>query len=204
MILFFYLAHISVKRSIELISRAKKEGIKISCETCPHYFSLSLDDIEKDFGSNFKVNPPLGTKEDKEAIRKGLASGAIDCIATDHAPHTYLEKEGTLYEAEFGMIGLELAFSLSLRLVKDKYLNLEKLAEKLSFRPAEILGFVDRGLIKEGFRADLTIVDLDKTWKVIPENIKSKSKNTPFLGKELEGLVDYTIYKGKVVYKSEQ
>jgi dihydroorotase len=197
-----HLAHISTRRSLELIAQAKKQGIKITAETCPHYFSLSLNDIEEDFGSNFKVNPPIGSEDDKEAIRQALKEGVIDCIATDHAPHTALEKEGTLFESNFGMIGLEFAFSLSLGLVKDKVLKLEQLAQRLSACPANILGLSDRGRIEEGKRADIVIADLDKPWKVAPESIQSKSKNTPFLGKTLKGKVEYTLYKGNLVYRS--
>ncbi|MBN2120245.1 MAG: dihydroorotase [Candidatus Omnitrophica bacterium] len=196
-----HLAHISTNRSIELIKRAKKDAIRVSAESCPHYFSLSLEDIAKNFDSNYKVNPPIGTKEDRQAICKALASDIIDCIATDHAPHTFLEKEGTFYEAAFGMIGLETAFALSLRLVKERIINLEKLADKLSYAPSRILGLSDRGLIEEGRRADIAIVDLDKTWTLTEEKISSKSKNTPFLNQAFEGCVEYTLYKGKIVYK---
>ncbi len=198
-----HLAHISTQRSIELIKRAKQDKIRVTVETCPHYFSLSLEDVAKDFNANFKVNPPLGTQKDKEAICKALAEGTIDCIATDHAPHTYLEKETTLYEAEFGIIGLELAFSLALKLVKEEVLSLEKLSEKMSYAPAKILSLPDRGEVKEGMRADLVIADLDKKWQVTAEAIKSKSKNTPFIGQALEGVVEKTIYKGKIVYSAE-
>lgn len=198
-----HLAHISTKRSVELIKRAKQDSIKITAETCPHYFSLTLDDIEKNFNANFKVKPPLGGQEDKKALIKALAEDVLDCIATDHAPHTYLEKEGTLYEARFGMIGLELALSLSLQLVKGKHLTLGQLANKLSFGPAKILGLADRGLVQEGLRADLAIVDLERPWQVKEKELSSKSKNTPFLDKTLEGQIDATIYKGKIVYRSK-
>jgi dihydroorotase len=197
-----HLAHISTKRSLELIERAKKDGVKVTAETCPHYFTLSLEDIEKSFDSNLKVNPPIGGKDDRDSIRKALKNGVIDCISTDHAPHTVLEKEGTLFEAAFGMIGLELAFSLSLSLVKEKHLSLEQLAKSLAYSSAKILGLLDRGEIKEEKQADLTIADLNKTWKVSPQTIESKSKNTPFLNQTLEGKIEQTIYRGNVVYRS--
>ena len=198
-----HLAHISTKRSVELIALAKSQGIKITAETCPHYFTLSLEDVERDFGSNFKVNPPLGDKDDRDALRQALKEGTVDCIATDHAPHTALEKEGTLVESAFGMIGLEFAFSLSLRLVEEKVLTLEQLAERLSRSPARILGLSDRGTIEEGKRADIVITDLKKSWQVTAEGILSRSKNTPFLGQTLKGKIEHTIHKGSVVYNSD-
>ncbi len=196
-----HLAHISSGRSVELIKRAKQDKIRVTAETCPHYLSLSMKDIWKDLNSNYKINPPLGTEEDKERLIKALSGDIIDCISTDHAPHTFLEKEAsTLYEAEFGVIGLELALSIGLSLVRENKLSLEKLCQKMSSKPADILGLKDRGQIKEGLRADLTIVDTEKEWVLDDKNIVSKSKNTPFLGKKLKGIVEYTIYKGKVVY----
>jgi dihydroorotase len=200
-----HLAHISSKRSAELIKRAKQDKIKITAETCPHYFSLSLNDIIKNPDSRYKINPPLGREEDKESLKQALSDGTIDCISTDHAPHTFLEKKAsTLYEAEFGVIGLELALSLGLNLVREKRLSLELLSQKMSTRAAEILSLPDRGRIQEGLRADLTIVDKDKEWQVTEENIVSKSKNTPFIGKSLKGVVEYTIYKGNIVYKQDK
>ena len=184
-----------------MIERAKREKIRVSCETCPHYFTFSLKDIEDNFDPNLKVNPPLGREEDKEAIKRALSKDIIDCIATDHAPHTYLEKEVTFYEASFGIIGLEFAFSLSLNLVREGYLELKDLSRKLSYAPSKILGLDDRGEIREGKRADLVIVDLEKDWRVEIKDIVSKSKNTPLIGKTLKGKVEYTIYKGRVVYK---
>jgi len=200
-----HFAHISCKRSIELIKRAKEEGLRISAETCPHYFTFTLKDIEESgFSSMFKVNPPLGSQEDKLSLRRALREGVIDAIATDHAPHTYLEKEVDFKEASFGIIGLEFALSLTLSLVREGFLALEDLALRLSQAPAKILGLNDRGYIKEGLRADLTIVDIDKDWVVTKERILSKSKNTPLLGKTLKGEVIYTIYKGKIVYSLKE
>ncbi|MCD6540140.1 MAG: dihydroorotase [Candidatus Omnitrophica bacterium] len=198
-----HFAHISSKRSVELIKRAKEEGINITAETCPHYFTFSLKDVEESgFSPLYKVNPPLGREEDKLALKKALKEGIIDVIATDHAPHTYLEKEIDFNSAEFGMIGLEFALPLSLSLVREGFLSLEDLACRLSYRPAQILNLKDRGYIKEGLRADLTIVDTEREQLITKENIFSKSKNTPLLGKVLKGEVVYTIYKGKIVYSS--
>ncbi|RKY40133.1 MAG: dihydroorotase [Candidatus Omnitrophota bacterium] len=199
-----HLAHISTKRSIEIIKKAKEEGIKVTCETAPHYFILTVDDIKKrNFSALLKVNPPLQEKEDIEAVKKALAEDIIDCIATDHAPHSKAEKELSFGEAPFGFIGLELAFSLTYTyLVKKNILSLKDLVKKMSYTPAKILGLGDKGYIKEESPADLVIVDLESRWKVTEENLLSKSKNTPFLGYELEGEIIYTIHKGKIVYKS--
>ncbi|RKY34623.1 MAG: dihydroorotase [Candidatus Omnitrophota bacterium] len=200
-----HFAHISSKRSAELIKRAKEEGINITAETCPHYFTFSLKEIEESgFSPLYKVNPPLGREEDKLALKEALKEGVIDVIATDHAPHTYLEKEVDFKSAEFGMIGLEFALPLSLGLVREGFLSLEDLTCRLSYRPAQILNLKDRGYIKEGLRADLTIVDTEREQLITKENIFSKSKNTPLLGKVLKGEVVYTIYKGKIVYSSSR
>jgi len=196
-----HLAHISSAKSIEIIKRAKKEGVKVTAETCPHYFTLTVEDIEKeDFSGNLKVNPPLGDKGDLIAIKKALKDGTIDCIATDHAPHSPAEKELPFEIAPFGFMGLEIVFSLTNALVKEKILDLKDIANKLSTQPAAIAGLSNCGKIAEGYPADLVIADLGKKWKVEEENIVSKSKNTPFLGEELEGTIEYTIKKGKVIY----
>jgi dihydroorotase len=199
-----HLAHISTKKSIEIIREAKRKNYNLSCETAPHYFILAVEDIEKrNFDSNLKVNPPLGEKKDLEEIKEALKEGTIDCIATDHAPHSVAEKELPFEDAPFGFIGLELAFSLTYTyLVKKNVLDLKGLVEKLSFNPAKIIGLKECGQIKEGFFADIVIVDLNKKWKVEESNLVSKSENTPFLGYELEGVIEYTLRKGKTVYKS--
>jgi len=197
-----HLAHISSAKSLEIIRRAKKEGVRVTAETCPHYFTLTIEDIEREgFPGNFKVNPPLGDKKDIVAIKKALVDGTIDCIATDHAPHSLAEKELPFELAPFGFIGLELAFSLTNNyLVKDKTFSLKDLVNKLSTQPAAIAGLEKCGKIAEGYIADLVIADLEGKWKVEEENLASKSKNTPFLGKELEGVIEHTIKKGKIIY----
>ncbi|MCK4912354.1 MAG: dihydroorotase [Candidatus Omnitrophica bacterium] len=197
-----HLAHISSAKSLEIIKRAKKEGVKVTAETCPHYFTLTIEDIEREgFQGNFKVNPPLGDKKDLAAIKKALADGTIDCIATDHAPHSLVGKELPFELAPFGFIGLELAFSLTNSyLIKDKTLDLKDLTSKLSTQPAAIAGLSNCGKIAQGYVADLVIADLEGKWKVEEENIASKSKNTPFLGQELEGTIEHTIKRGKVIY----
>lgn len=198
-----HIAHISSARSLEIIKRAKQEGVKVTVETCPHYFILTTKDIEKrDFDSNLKVNPPLGEEKDLEIIRQALKEGIIDCIVTDHAPHSHAEKELPFEESPFGMIGLEFAFSLSYTyLVKTGVIDLKELTKKLSLKPAEIAGLEHCGKIEKGFAADLVIADLNKKRLVKEEEILSKSKNTPFLGYELDGVIEYTIHKGKIVYE---
>ncbi|MCP4653082.1 MAG: dihydroorotase [Candidatus Omnitrophica bacterium] len=200
-----HLAHISTAKSVDIIRRAKKQGVKVTAETAPHYFILSADDVEKNaFDSNFKVNPPLGDEKDIEAIKKALKDGTIDCIATDHAPHSKAEKELPFENAPFGFIGLEFAFSLIYtHLVVKGVLSIEDISKKLSFNPAQILGLKGCGKVEEGFCADLVIVDLDKKWEVRHKEIVSKSKNTPFLGAKLNGVVETTIYNGKIVYNSK-
>ncbi len=197
-----HIAHVSSKRTLEIIKEAKARGVKVTAETCPHYFSLSIGDIKKNFNSLYKVNPPLGTEEDVQAVKQALRDGVLDCIATDHAPHTHLEKEVDFYQANFGMIGLEFAFSLTLNLVKDNITSLSDITAKLSANPAKILSLHNKGEVSQGFLADLVIADLDADWKVEALEIASKSKNTPFLGKTLTGKILYTLHKGKTVYKS--
>lgn len=200
-----HIAHVSCGKTLKVIRTAKKASSLLTCETAPHYFILTVDDIEKNkFDSNFKVNPPLGNVKDIEAIKEALKDGTIDCIATDHAPHSMAEKELPFESAPFGSIGLELAFSLSYQyLVKTGVLTLNELVGKLSSNPAKILELKNRGKIEEGARADIVIVDLNKTWEVKKETLASKSKNTPFLGSTLEGVVECTLHKGKIAYKNK-
>lgn len=201
-----HIAHVSSKKSLEIIKQAKKETDLITCETAPHYLSFTVDDVEKNnFDSKFKVNPPLGEKKDKEALYKAIQDGTIDCIATDHAPHTVAEKENSFEKAPFGMIGLEMAFSsMYTNLVEKGIISLEKLVELLSTNPAKCMGMKDRGKIEEKLKADIAIVDLEKSWQVKEENIVSKSKNTPFMGQTLKAVTVLTIQNGKVVYNSNK
>jgi dihydroorotase len=197
-----HMAHMSLKRSVELIRVAKSQGIKITAEACPHHFALT-DDALKNFDTNAKVNPPLRTQEDVEAIKQGLKDGTIDCIVTDHAPHTREDKELDLDQAPFGLVGLETSLGLTIKeLVKTKILTWEEMVDRMSYAPAKIIGLEKKGAIKEGYDADITIIDPDKEWTVKKEEIVSKSKNTPFLGWKLIGTVEQTIYSGKVVYQA--
>jgi dihydroorotase len=195
-----HIAHVSCKESVELIKKAKKKGIKVTAETAPHYFSLSEEDL-LDYNTNMKVNPPLRTKEDIEAIRQGLKGGTIDVIASDHAPHTENEKDIEFEHAEFGTIGLETELAVSItELVSAGILNWDDLVKKMSLNPARILG-IDKGALTLGSRADMAIISPDKEWVVRKEDFVSRSKNSAFIGRRLKGAVEYTIFKGKVVYK---
>ncbi len=196
-----HLAHMSLKRSIELIRQAKKQGIKVTAEACPHHFALT-DEACASFDTSTKVNPPLRTQADVDAIKEAIADGTIDCIVTDHAPHTNEDKEVGFDGAPFGLIGLETSLGLTIKeLVKPGFIDLPKLVDRMSAAPARITGLSTKGVIKEGFDADIVIIDDDKEWKVTKEGFASKSKNSPFIGWTLTGEVSTTICAGKVVYK---
>ncbi|MBF0479317.1 MAG: dihydroorotase [Candidatus Omnitrophica bacterium] len=198
-----HFAHVSTKRSVELIRRAKTDGVKVSAEACPHHFSLTEKEI-RSFNTNLKVKPPLRSEEDVAEIKRGLKDGTIDCIATDHAPHSQEEKELDFDQAPSGMIGLETAFGLGItELVDAKILTLPQLIDKMSASPAKITGLSAKGKIAEGMDADLTVFDSEAPWQVKAAGFASKSKNSPFIGKTLKGLVLATICGGNVVYNVE-
>ncbi|MBL7081091.1 MAG: dihydroorotase [Candidatus Omnitrophica bacterium] len=195
-----HLAHISSSRSIELIKQAKEQGIKITAETCPHYFSLTQD-LLMSFDTNLKVNPPLRRKEDVEKIKLALKEGIIDCIATDHAPHSDNEKELEFDLAASGTIGLETALAVSItELINKDILSWQGLVRLMSLNPARILG-LDKGSLREGKEADLIVLDPNEEWVVKKEDFLSRSRNCAFLGMKLKGVVEYTICNGKIVYK---
>lgn len=194
-----HITHVSCRESVEIITKAKKKGVKVTADTAPHYFSLSEEDLV-DYNTNMKVNPPLRSKDDVKAIKDGLKSGAIDAIASDHAPHTENEKDIEFEYAATGTIGLETALSVSVtELVHGGILGWGDLIEKMSSNPAEILG-IDRGSLKVGSLADIAIISPEKERVVRKKDFLSKSKNSAFLGKRLKGVVLYTICNGKVVY----
>ncbi|MGL4739083.1 MAG: dihydroorotase [Cellulosilyticaceae bacterium] len=196
-----HLSHISTKGSLELIEMGKKWGVNLTAETAPHYFILD-DSIVGDYDTNKKMNPPLRTKEDVEAMKMALKSGVIDVIATDHAPHHYDEKNVEFDKAPFGIVGLETSFALSYTyLVKAGVLTPLELIEKMSSKPAEILG-LDKGTIEIGKVADIAIIDVDKNYEIDPKTFASKGKNTPFGGMEVYGEVAYTIVNGKIIYRA--
>ena len=194
-----HVAHVSTARSVKLIREAKQVGVKVTAEVTPHHFTLTEKEITS-FDTNTKVNPPFRGGEDIEALKEGLIDSAIDVIATDHAPHTIEEKEKDYADAPFGIIGLETALGLVIKeLVEKRILSLMEAIAKLTINPARILG-IDRGRIKEGVKANITIFDLGKIWLVKEEELASKSGNSPFIGWELPGKIEWTIVGGKVVY----
>jgi len=192
-----HIAHVSCKESLGIIARAKKKGLRVTCETAPHYFTFSEDAV-LGYDTNFKMNPPLRSKEDVQAIREGLANGIIDVIASDHAPHTENEKEIEFERAEFGVVGLETELSAAITVLVDTgFLDWYGLVEKMSLNPARILG-VDKGSLGEGRVADMAIIEPGQKWQVAKDLFLSKSKNSSFIGKDLKGVVAYTIYKGAI------
>ncbi|MBU1026498.1 MAG: dihydroorotase [Candidatus Margulisbacteria bacterium] len=196
-----HIAHVSSAKSVELIRRAKRRGVKITCETCPHYFSLTEEAV-RNYDTNAKVNPPLKSKKDVQAIIRGLKDGTIDVIATDHAPHNIEEKNVEFNRAAFGMVGFETALALALtNLAETKALKLKNLVKKFTVVPAQILN-LNKGTLKVGSDADVIIVDPKAEWTVDPAKFASKSKNSPFGGFKLNGKVLYTVVGGKVVVKN--
>ena len=192
-----HFAHVSTKRSIELIRQAKNDGLQVTCETAPHYFSLTENDIKEPIGV-YKVNPPLRTQEDLKAVIEGLKDGTIDAIATDHAPHTKLEKLQNIDVVPMGIAGFETALGVSITyLVEKSHLSMLELIGKLSTNPAKIFKLENQGNIKIGEIANLTIIDPHLEWIVKGEDFKSKCKLTPFKGKTLKGKAIGVIIEGK-------
>ncbi|NOY85910.1 MAG: dihydroorotase [Deltaproteobacteria bacterium] len=194
-----HLAHISTRNSVDLVRQAKKEGLAVTAETCPHYFSLTHEAVIG-YNTNAKVKPPLGTRDDIEAVIEGLADGTIDVIASDHAPHHRDDKDVEFDLAAFGISGLETSLSLTLGLAEDGRLGLMEAVKKWTSAPAAIAG-LPGGSLKKGEPADLIIVDLEKEWTVDPQRFVSKGMNTPFAGMTLKGEVDATFVGGKLVYE---
>jgi dihydroorotase len=197
-----HLAHMSLKRSVELIRFGKDCGIQVTAEACPHHFTLT-DEAVKGYDTNTKVNPPLRTQEDVDAIKQAIKDGTIDCIVTDHAPHTHEDKEVDYDHAPFGMIGLETSVGLTItELVNKKFLTWPKMVERMSATPARIMGLKGKGVLKPGADADITIIDPNKEWVFKKEEVVSKSQNSPFLGWKLQGQVQKTICGGKITYST--
>src|SRR6266567_3906340 len=196
-----HIAHVSTEGSVRIVREAKARGVKVTCETAPHYFSLT-DDAVRGYDTNAKMNPPLREAADVDAIKAGLADGTIDAIATDHAPHHLDEKESEFNLALNGIIGLETSLSLSLKLVEEGVLDLGTLIGKMSCNPAKILG-IERGTLNVGAAADITVIDPDREWVVTEEGLASKSKNSPWLGEKMKGCAAYTIVCGKIVFKRQ-
>ena len=195
-----HICHVSTGRSVDIIRRMKHKGVNITCETCPQYFTLTEDAVlEK--GSMARVNPPLRTAKDVEAIIAGLKDGTIDAIATDHAPHSAEEKARNLTRAPSGMVGLETSLALCLTaLYHTKKMDMPTLIKKMSTNPADIL-HLPKGRMSLGGDADLVIFDPNEEWVIDPEQFASKGRNTPFAGTKVKGKVKYTIVKGNIVYE---
>jgi dihydroorotase len=196
-----HLTHISSGGSVNTIQQAKKDYKKITCDTCPHYFSLT-DEATLGFDTNAKVNPPLRGKEDVKVIKEGLRNNTIDIIATDHAPHEGTSKDVEFDIASFGISGIETAFALSLALVREGVLTLPELLRKFTVNPAKLLG-IPYGQVAPGKIADLTIFNMDAAWMVDRNSFLSKGKNSPFHGWSLKGKNLLTIVDGKIVYKDK-
>ena len=196
-----HICHVSTKGGVQLLREAKARGVRVTAETCPHYFMLT-DDVIVTYDANTKVNPPIREAEDVAAIREGLRDGTLDCIVTDHAPHHRDEKSGEYNLAAFGISGIETSFSLSYTaLVKSGVLTLEQLADRMSAAPARILG-LEGGSLKEGGVADIMLADLDEKYMIDPKDFLSKGKNTPFAGREAYGRVKCTIVDGNIKYRA--
>lgn len=197
-----HLCHCSTKDSVEMVKQAKAEGIDVTAEVCPHHFSMCSDDITENDG-NFKMNPPLRTREDMETLIKGLSEDIMDVISTDHAPHSKEEKEKDLEHAPFGIVGLETSVPLTItNLVKKGYITPLQMAAKMSYNPAQVLGS-DKGTLNEKAVADITIIDPDAEYTIDKNTFQSKGKNTPFDGYKVNGKVLYTILGGKIVYEDK-
>ncbi|MCP4682982.1 MAG: dihydroorotase [Desulfobacterales bacterium] len=194
-----HIAHVSTAGSVELLKRAKEQGIPVTAETAPHYFSLDHSAVIG-YNTNAKINPPLRTPDDVKAIKNGLAEDIIDAIATDHAPHSNLEKDLEFDKAAFGIIGLETALPLTLELVREGILGLPAAISKLSTNPADILG-IQGARLNEGAGADLAIIDPEYEYELGEEDILSKSKNSPFIGKSLKGRNELTMIGGEIVWR---
>jgi len=195
-----HITHVSTKESVELIRKAKEWGVNVTCDTCPHYISLTEEEVIG-FNTNAKVNPPLRTEEDVKALIEAIKEGVIDCITTDHAPHHKDEKNVEFNLAPSGTIGFETAFAvLYTSLVKNRGFEISKLVELLSINPRRIIN-LKPNVIKENQKANLVIVDPNKEWEVREQDIISKSKNSVFLGKKLTSYVETVIYEGKILKK---
>jgi len=194
-----HIAHVSTAGAVRIIRDAKARGIKVSCETAPHYFTLT-DDAVRGYNTNAKMNPPLREADDVAAIKAGLQDGTIDCIATDHAPHHLDDKDVEFNAAMNGILGLETSLPLSLRLVGEGVLTLTELVRRMAVNPSRILG-LGRGTLQAGAAADITVIDPDLQWTVTAEGLQSKSKNSPFLGQAMRGGARCTVVGGKVAFQ---
>ena len=196
-----HVAHLSTRGAVEIVRAAKKRGVPVTCEATPHHFTLT-DEAVRGYNTNAKMNPPLRSAEDVEAIRRGLADGTIDAIATDHAPHHYDEKNVEFNIAHNGIVGLETALPLTLRLVDDGVLTFGEAIALLTCGPAKALG-IPRGTLDVGCVADVTVIDPELKWTLVASALSSKSKNTPFDGWKMKGAATHTLVDGRIVFRRE-
>ena len=193
-----HLAHLSTAGSVRMVREAKARGIRVTAEACPHHFLLTEEAV-REFNTNAKMNPPLRSRKDVDAIKAGLKDGTIDVIATDHSPHAAFEKEREFDYAPFGIVGLETAWGLTMVLVEEGVLTVEQAVASLTVQPARAFGLA-KGALAVGADADVAIVDPDAQWVVDPERFRSKGRNTPFSGWKLKGQVVSTLVGGRIVY----
>lgn len=195
-----HLAHLSTAGSVRMVREAKGRGIRVTAEACPHHFSLTEEAV-RGYDTHAKMNPPLRTWQDVQAIKEGLRDGTIDVIATDHAPHATQEKQQEFAAAPHGVVGLETALPLTLALVEEGVLSLELAVAKLTTEPARAFG-LKKGTLTPGSDADVVVVDVQESWEVDPARFRSKSRNTPFAGWKVKGRVVATLVDGRVVYEA--
>ncbi|WP_053219731.1 dihydroorotase [Virgibacillus senegalensis] len=199
----YHVCHVSTKESVRAIRDAKRAGIAVTAEVTPHHLLLNEEDIVKD-DANFKMNPPLRSRQDQQALLEGLLDGTIDFIATDHAPHTKDEKDRGILAGPFGIVGLETSFALlHSKFVKQGFFSLKQLVEWLTVKPAEVFD-LPFGRMEAGAKADLTILDLDEEWMIDSTEFSSKGKNSPFTGWKVTGKPKYTIFGGEIVYEEDE
>ncbi|MDQ1354162.1 MAG: dihydroorotase [Acidobacteriota bacterium] len=196
-----HLTHLSTRDSLELVREAKKKGVVVTCDVTPHHLLLTEDLIAERLDAVYKMKPPLRTEIDRLALVEGIKTGIVDCIASDHAPHSLEEKSRPFEKAPFGVIGMETSFPVIYdRLVRTGIIDIQRLIELFSTNPARVLNLEGRGMVKPGCPADLTILDLNRSFKINAGDFYSKSVNCPFIGWEGKGVVAYTIVNGKIVY----
>ncbi|MBM4139199.1 MAG: dihydroorotase [Nitrospira sp.] len=191
-----HVAHLSTAVGVDLVRQAKVKGLRVTAEVCPHHFTLT-DEAVRERGVNAKMNPPLRSERDRDALLEGLADGTIDAIATDHAPHAEYEKQWGMNRSPFGIVGLETALALTLRLVEQGVLSLKRAVQCLTSKPAGLLG-LPGGTLKPGASADIVVVDHTREWVVDPEQFLSKGRNTPFAGWSVRGRVIMTVVGGRI------
>jgi dihydroorotase len=195
--------HVSTRRSVELIREARARGVRVTAEAAPHHFTLT-DEAVEGYDTNAKMNPPLRTADDRDAVREGVADGTLDTIATDHAPHHYDEKEQAFADAPFGIVGLETALGLGItELVEKRVITLNTLVERMSCAPARAFR-LPGGTLRDGAPADVTVFDPAATWTVDPRRFHSRSRNTPFGGWKLRGQPALTIVGGRIVWSRQE